>query len=224
MADRIDVIPIAEDNPQPLGRHVNHDARSRAFPAKLAPTYGTKYWRHHGAVLDQGQVGSCTGNALVSAIMSGPLYRPGRELTEADAVRAYSRASETDPFPGTYPPDDGGSDGLDACKAGVEFGWLSGYTHAFGLDECLRALTLSPVMIGVPWYSSMFKPVAGILSVSGSVAGGHEVALTGIKNGKVRVQNSWGPTWGKNGCAWLLFADLDRLLQENGDVTVPVSV
>lgn len=152
MADRTALLSLVPDTPYVMGRHVRHDERSKQYPAALAPTYQSVYWAHHGTTLNQGQIGSCTGNALVDALMSGPLYRTGRNLTEKDAVRAYSRATQLDPFPGVYPPTDTGSDGLDACKAGVEFGWLKGYTHAFGLDACLRALTLGPVMIGIPWY------------------------------------------------------------------------
>lgn len=210
----------------PLGRSIHHDERSKAYPAALAPTYRSVYWLHHGSTLDQGSIGSCTGNALVDALMSGPLYRIGRTLTESDALRAYSRATQLDPFPGSYPPTDTGSDGLDACKAGVEFGWLKGYTHAFGMDACLRALTLQPVMIGIPWFESMFTPgKGGVLTASGKLAGGHEVALTAISTSNmVRVQNSWGSGWGINGTAWLKFADLDRLLNQQGDCTIPVSV
>lgn len=226
MTDRIEHFPPSQDTPFPLGRSVHHDERSKAYPAKLAPTYKQRWWTHHGPVLDQGDVGSCTGHALVDALMTGPLYRMGRDLTHADALRAYERATVIDPFPGSYPPTDTGSDGLDVCKAGVEFGWLRGYTHAFGLDACLRALTLGPVMIGIPWYESMFTPGAGgVLSVSGRIAGGHEIALTAITaSGMVRLLNSWGAAWGLHGCAYLRFADLGRLLDQQGDVTVPVSV
>ncbi len=226
MTQRTELIPEAPDNPYRLGRSVNHDERSKAYPAALAPTYKAVWWPHYGPVINQGQIGSCTGNALVDCLMTGPLYRQGRNLSEPDAVRAYERATQIDPFPGQYPPDDTGSDGLDACKAGVEFGWLKGYTHAFGLDACLRALTLGPVMIGIPWYTSMFNPgPGGVLTVSGTVAGGHEVALTAITaSGMVRILNSWGSSWAVSGTAFLRFADLAALLGQNGDVTVPVSL
>jgi len=226
VTERTEVIPEAPGNPYRLGRNVRHDEASKAYPAAMAATYSAVWWPHFGPVLDQGNVGSCTGNALVDCLMTGPLHKVGRNLTEADALRAYERATQIDPFPGTYPPTDTGSDGLDACRAGVEFGWLKGYTHAFGLDACLRALTLGPVMIGIPWYTSMFNVgPGGVLTVGGTVAGGHEVALTAITaSGMVRIQNSWSSRWGVSGTAFLRFADLGRLLSENGDCTIPVSV
>jgi hypothetical protein len=226
VTERTELVPVTEGNPHPLGRHVRHDERSKAYPAALAATYKQVWWSHRGPALDQGSVGSCTGHALVDALMTGPLYRPGRTLTHDDALRAYERATQIDPFPGQFPPTDTGSDGIDVCKAGVEFGWLKGYTHAFGLDACLRALSLQPVMIGIPWYRDMFTPGKdGVLKVSGPLAGGHEGVLTAnTGSGLVRFQNSWGSRWGITGYAYLRIADLGNLLSQQGDVTVPVSV
>ncbi len=92
MTQRTELIPEAPDNPYRLGRSVNHDERSKAYPAALAPTYKAVWWPHYGPVINQGQIGSCTGNALVDCLMTGPLYRQGRNLSEPDAVRAYERA------------------------------------------------------------------------------------------------------------------------------------
>jgi len=220
-AVHVETIPSTDAR---LARHVEHDERSRNYPARTAPLR-TVHHRHYGRVLDQGSTGSCTGNALVDCLMTTPLHKTGRVLTEGDAVKVYSLATQLDSIPGQYPPTDTGSSGLSACKAAVKLGLISGYRHAFGLDDCLAALVLSPVMIGINWYESMFTPDAdGLLTVSGKVAGGHEVALVGLDVRKrlVTVQNSWGPSWGKHGRAYLSFDDLGRLLAEQGDVTVPV--
>lgn len=208
--------------PFPLGRRVHHDDRSRDFPAPQLAAVHDVAWRHHGPILDQGQLGSCTGHALVDCLMTGPLYRGYRNLTHADAVRAYERATVIDPFLGAYPPDDTGSDGMDACKAGVEFGWLTGYDHAFGIDHLLGALMLGPVMVGTSWYESMFSPDnRGRVAVSGSVAGGHEYVISARSGRWLRIVNSWGSSWGLHGCAWIAAADLAALLDDQGDVTVP---
>lgn len=205
-----------------LGRHVEHDERSRNFPAPGGKLTSVNH-RHYGRVLDQGQLASCTGNAMVDCLMTGPLRVKGRILHEADAVKVYELATTLDSIPGAYPPSDTGSSGLAAAKACVKLGLASSYSHAFGLDACLAALVLSPVAIGVPWYESMFTPDStGTLHVAGKVAGGHEVTLIGLdaKRERVRVLNSWGASWGEHGRAWLSFADLGRLLSESGDVTV----
>src|SRR3954471_15061773 len=97
-----------------LGRHVNHDPRSRAY-AYLATGRTLQPVRHtrHAAVLDQGNLGSCTGNAMTGALASDPLYAglpSGTTLDENLAVHLYSVATSMDDFNGTYPPEDTGSD------------------------------------------------------------------------------------------------------------------
>lgn len=206
----------------PLGRRAHHDERSRAFPAATTPVVHDKAWAHYGPILDQGDLGSCTGHALVDCLMTRPNYRGAAKLGHDDAVRAYSRATTIDPFPGEWPPTDTGSDSLDVCRAGVEFGWITGYDHAFGIDHLLGALMLGPVMVGTDWYESMFEPdKKGRLSVSGAVAGGHEYVITAKSGAWLRILNSWGTSWSVGGFAWIRVTDLARLLDEQGDVTVP---
>lgn len=214
------------DTFHPLGRTVWHDERSRAFGATLAPTIKTKTHRHYGAVLDQGNLGSCTGNAMAQALNTKPFKQRGRTLTEADAIALYERATEIDPWVGTYPPDDTGSSGLSVAKAAQERGWITEYRHAFGLDEALAALTLSPVLVGTNWYSSMFFPTSdGYVSPTGFVQGGHEYLLLGldVKKQRVTALNSWGSGWGKKGRFYLTFDSLGTLLAQDGDVVVPVA-
>lgn len=207
-----------------FGRVVQHDPRSRAFPVAAGPV-GTRHHYHHGPVLDQGMVGSCTGNALAQALNTGPLKVKARPvLDEAAAVRLYSAATRLDPFPGEYPPTDTGSSGLAVCKAAMDAGLLSGYRHAFSLNDALGALTAQPVIVGVDWYTGMLNPDRnGYLHPTGVVEGGHEVALVGINATlkRVTILNSWGPEWGRRGRALLSFDDLGRLLADQGDCTVP---
>jgi len=139
------------------------------------------------------------------------------------AIKIYSRATETDPWAGTYKPDDTGSDGLDAAKAATEFGYISGYTHALSLQDALAALTISPIIIGINWYSGMDNPlVSGEVSPTGTVRGGHEICLDEINVEKqiVWIRNSWSSGWGIKGRAYLTFDGLGKLLSEDGDATV----
>ena len=60
--------------PYPLGRNVNHDPRSRLYPVRLSepptadPATTAVKWTRVAPVFDQGNLGSCTGNALVGAL------------------------------------------------------------------------------------------------------------------------------------------------------------
>jgi len=208
----------------PLGRIVNHDPRSREYPARMAPVLRTIRHRHYGPVLHQGALGSCTGNAMAQALMTAPLRVKGRVLTEADAVSIYSEATTFDTFPGTYPPTDTGSSGLSVAKAAQRRGLIAGYTHAFGLDQCLAALVLGPVLVGTTWTEGMYSPnAAGFAQATGLALGGHEYCLVGLnlEQRYVTAINSWGVGWGKKGFFRLTFDTLDTLLRDQGDCTIP---
>ena len=52
-----------------LGRHVEHDPRSRAFSAGTAAFKTIRHLRH-GKAFDQGDLGSCTGNAMAGVLIT----------------------------------------------------------------------------------------------------------------------------------------------------------
>ena len=211
--------------PGRLGRHVNHDPRSLRY---LVPPRGyaakTVFWDHKIPVLDQGNLGSCTGNATVGVLGSAPYFDTLANITldENLAVSIYSKASSIDPFPGSYPPQDTGSDGLSAAKAAQSMGLISGYLHATSLDATLTALQAGPVITGVRWYSGFDNPDSnGVVHKQGTIRGGHEFALLGCDVDKryLLALNSWGESWGLNGTFKIPFDDFAQLLAEDGDVT-----
>lgn len=208
-----------------LGRHVHHDERSRNFRAQLAPTIKSKKHRLYGKVLDQGNLGSCTGNALVHCLHNTPTHIKGKNYKQDTAVKLYSEATKTDPWPGEYPPTDTGSSGLDVCKAAVKLGFITRYEWTFSIDQMLAALMLRPVMVGVPWYTAMDEPdpVTGLINVGGYVRGGHEFAVNGVdlKKEWLHCIQSWG-NWGLKGKFKISISDMQRLLDEYGDCAVPI--
>lgn len=208
-----------------LGRHVRHDPRSRDYPAAQAPGIVSVRHKRHCPPFDQGHLGSCTGNAEAGLLMTEPFYRPGRVLTEADAVKLYSRATQLDNFAGEYPPKDTGSSGLAVMKAARGQGYVHAYSHAFGLQQALLALVLTPVITGVPWYEGFDHPDGhGRVAISGSVRGGHEFEVLGIdvQNKTVRACNSWGEKYGQHGYFEFTWDTWAQLLAEQGDVTTAV--
>lgn len=210
-----------------LGRHVRHDPISKAFVFDApGPLRSAKHHRY-GNVLDQCDLGACTGFAMAGALMAGPLWSNMRQpLNETAAVQLYSMATTFDDIPGTYPPNDTGSSGLSVAKAAKRLSYLHSYHHAFGLGQALRALAAQPVLLGIPWYGGFDHPVGSEceLRISGGIRGGHEVYLceVDVENRYVRLVNSWGSGWGKDGTAVLSFRTLDTLLRSDGDVVVPV--
>jgi hypothetical protein len=224
MANRTEHIPEIQVPGMRLGRNVDHDERSKGFPA-LTAALSTARHERRCPPFDQGHLGSCTGNAMAGALMTDPLYIQNRDLGEKDAVELYSEATRIDRFPGVYPPDDTGSSGLAVAKAARAGGYISSYRHAFGLQHALGALVVGPVITGVTWYSSFDQPLATgeVLIADGAyVRGGHEFEVNGIdvENRRVWCVQSWGPTWGGlgDGTFWMSWDTWDRLLQDKGDV------
>lgn len=219
-------IELPEDHRR-LGRHIDHDPRSKNFPAEVAELVTTLHVRHCPP-FDQGNLGSCTGNAMAGMLMTDPFWTHGRALTEHDAVTLYSDATKLDRYPGHYPPSDTGSSGRAVAHAAKKRGYCSAYRHAFGIDHALGALVIAPVIIGIPWYDSFDTPDKhGEISIAphAQVRGGHEVELLGIsvELEQVRGVNSWGSSWGDKGSFSMSWATLDRLLHESGDVTTVVA-
>lgn len=209
-----------------LGRRVQHDPQSRRFAHKAAPGTPLVSVQHtrHIPVLDQGNIGSCTGNAAVGALGTEP-YFTGRQWTEDDAVDVYSAATVIDGFPGTFRPDDTGSSGLAVAKVLTSRGLISGYRHAFNITDALAALQVGPVITGVPWYESFFEPApGGLISIKEGdrEAGGHEFVVDGYDAlaGLVWSTNSWGTDWSVGGRFCMTVATWAQLLSQQGDVTV----
>jgi hypothetical protein len=222
---------VTETRRYPLGRLVQHDPRSigYAVPALPHAAMQSRRWERKIPILDQGSLGSCTGNAGTSLLGTEPYASqlPGDLLSKLDegfAVELYSAATRVDPFPGDYPPDDTGSSGLAVAKVLRQRGLTSSYRHAFGLRAAMSALQTGPVLIGIPWYESMFNPGAdGRVSIDGDEVGGHELCVEGVDvdQREVLVANSWGAGWGDHGYLRLRLEQLRYLLRRQGDCTVP---
>lgn len=210
------------------GRNVRHDSRNRAYPWRRSQgPLTSQLWPRHIGILDQADVGSCTGEEEVGALGTGPLWdaltaAERMQLTQALAYKIYS-AAETLDGDGPYPPQDNGSSGPSAAQAAKNLGLISGYLHCFSLADVLDALETGPVGIGSNWYEGMDNPDStGLVKISGSVRGGHEYLCRGkdVSKQLVFLDNSWGTGWGSSGSFSYSYATLERLLAEQGDGTV----
>lgn len=205
-----------------LGRHVAHDPRSLKHPAKMADSIVDVEHKRLVPVFNQGNLGSCTGNATAGCLSTEPFTN---KFTEDDAVKLYSAGTRLDRIRGTYPPTDTGSSGLAVMKAAKNLGLIASYTHAFGLEHVLKSLALTPCIVGITWLTGCDEPDAdGLINYSGDIRGGHEIEAfkVDVANRLVGFWNSWGKGWGRDGAFFMSWDDLDTALRNRGDATFPV--
>lgn len=228
-----------------LGRNIRVDSRSLAFPYQPVSQIQTDGdWKRHVGPFDQGEVGSCTGNAAIGCMATGLYYETTFRkpldpalpfsLDEAGAVACYEAATVLDSYPGIYPPNDTGSDGTAVAQALKNGGMISGYVHATTGKDAALALGEGPVIVGMKWFNSMFQVGEGgrmTVDRNSGLAGGHEIVFDKIDAGAGQAwfTQSWGPSWGVErdgvpGRAWFTLDDFETLVSDQGDVTVFVPV
>lgn len=109
------------------------------------------------------------------------------------------------------------------AKVLVDRGLISEYRWGENLDDVVDWIhRRGQVVAGFNWHEGMLnKDSRGFIHATGSIVGGHCVVLDGVNMNReyVRGLNSW--TWGP---FWLSFADLDRLLTQDGEACMPQEV
>lgn len=214
-----------------LGRHIHPLTREACEPhPRIGRELKSVVHARHCPILDQGNVGSCTGNATVGALGTTPVYDtlPAGHpvLNESLALKIYSAAEMID-GDGPYPPNDNGSTGPSVGQVAVNDKYVASFTHYTDIDSALQSLQDAPIMVGANWYSSFDTPAADgtvVIAKGAYVRGGHEFvareydAVTQM----ITFDNSWGLSYGVQGRFKMSKATLTRLLSEGGDATVLV--
>lgn len=227
---------VTTHNSRTFDWHPRFDPMSRQYGImrniERAPEPTKKFWEP-GPLLNQGKDGACVGFGWSGELGASPVRVTG--INYPFAMALYNSAKRFDEYPGE---DYEGSSVLGGAKACQKLGLIGEYNWAFGVNDVRVGIQVhGPVVIGIPWLDGMFDPrPSGLLEVNGSVVGGHCIYLTGyhpamrlfrenwLKRYEVyRLRNSWGP-WGKksSGDAYVIAADLDRLLGQDGEACVPL--
>lgn len=240
IGNRVKVIRYEPKDPR-LGRHVEHDNRSKSFAfigRQSKPEKVTTHWTSDAPPLDQGNIGSCTGTSMcqwlntdfaLGALIAADKVEPGNFFDQKDAIEIYSKATRLDTLPGVYNPDDPGSTGNAACKAAKEFGYIDGYSWLFSFGSVQAAIEKTPLLVGTVWTEKMSEPRNGLLDVGpivqSKVMGGHEYLMTGIdwENEVFEFRQSWGEWEGAKpgGYFAITFWDFVKLLDQDADISVP---
>ncbi len=215
-----------------LDRLVEFDEASRAFPVCAVITAEvpiTRLWTIPASepVLNQGKEGACVGFGVTNELRFEPAPIAGLDATFA-REKIYWPAQRIDQWAGgAYPgakPFYEGTSVLAGIKSAAALGFYGEYRWAFGESDLGMAIShVGPAVIGVNWYTGMFKPDSrGYLNATGRVEGGHCILVIGINTrySYYTIYNSWGPAWGRNGTARIRRATMDRLLREDGDACI----
>ena len=211
--------------PGGLGRLPAPDDRDQNYlireVARLVPTRTFRNWWDTTPFLDQGREGACVGFSWTHWLACGPVTQARILEDYSYAFTLYKEAQKIDEWPGE---NYSGTSVRAAAKVLVSRGIVGEYRWAFTLEDVVNTvLEVGPVVMGTNWYTGMFDPDSkGFLNVTGQVAGGHAWTLTGVNLTleRFRMKNSWGAEWGNNGRAYISFADLERLIQEDGEACI----
>jgi hypothetical protein len=223
-----------EDQPRQLGRQVRHDPASRRFAARAdvdRSAWRSKTIRVYDPAPNPDQpVGCCTMCAKASQMNAVGNRKAGVVFDLDWALQGYRVVTQIDPFPGTWEPDDTGSDGLSSCKAAQALGVGGDYRWFFGgADEIVSYLSTDPEPIpvsnGTWWTEDMFRMLdsRGLVEPTGPKVGGHQWVTIGYD--KVRDQTInlcwWGPLYRRFRLAREHHNDL---LMDDGDAHIQTRV
>jgi hypothetical protein len=211
-----------------FARRIEFDELSRDFPVRRLlrgePRKPRSYTWRCLSHLNQGSEGSCVGHAWAHELIARP--DEFREVGSPEAKLIYRTAQKLDQWAGENYEGTSVLGGIKAVQK-IYPHRIEEYRWAFGLDDVLRTLSyLGPVVLGVNWYDSMMEPdEKGLIKITGKPVGGHAILCRGVSVAQkvVRLHNSWGDSWGAAGDCFLSFADLDRLLKEDGEACIPVT-
>lgn len=201
------------------GRLFSADIRDWKYllPRRITSARKVRNWNDSGWTGDQGSTPQCVGYAWAHWLAASPI----RQLVLPTGI--YQHAQYVDEWPGE---DYEGTSVRAGAKLLADLGFISNYKWAFTLNPLIQTvLEVGPVVAGTYWYEQMEKPDKNnFISPTGFILGGHAYLISGVNMRKefFRIKNSWGKSWGDDGHAYITFADMSKLIEEDGEICLGV--
>lgn len=218
-----------------MGRLPAPDPRDARFPMRAtlrtrAIRPPQRSWRFRGSPLSQGATGTCVAHACVHFLRCAPLQTAKLGYTPLDLYRELVLLDEFGANDGEATGPDSGLQYGSSVRAGVKAlearGHIAQYVWAHNLSTAVDFVTEhGPIIMGTSWYDGMFNVTRdgyARIKPNDGVAGGHAYLIRAVdtRKARARIVNSWG-RWGDDGEAWIDFADLERLIHEDGEAVGP---
>jgi hypothetical protein len=217
--------------PFSLGRIEVIDERDANYPVSSVLLEGTKRkdfpkraWWADGWWGNQGPYPHCVAYAWQHFLEDGPVIQGGFDRNSKpfyNTTEFYNLCQLNDQWEGE---NYDGTSVRAGAKILKELGVIKAYKWAFTVEEVVSTVKLiGPMVVGTRWYSGMSQPDSkGIMSASGTLQGGHAYVINGVDDtkGLLRMKNSWGQLWGKDGYAYISYADFATLLSQGGEACI----
>jgi hypothetical protein len=172
-----------------------------------------------------------------------------RGLSDAYLRDGYHRAQHDDSWPGCSlgqscqieaGPQYDGTAVLSGLKIARDDGYIGEFRWAFGIEDLIFGLGYSgPAVLGLWWMQGMFTPDEnGFIWPTGARMGGHAICARGVRivrlnrtqpptidnidfdKSWIRLRNSWGRGWGKDGDCFITLKSMDTLLRDQGEAAL----
>ncbi|MEL6430479.1 MAG: C1 family peptidase, partial [Planctomycetota bacterium] len=212
------------------------DFRDRAFESSLVAVPSERRLEDYQAlgvpILDQGQEGACTGFALAT-VAHYLLRTTNADEVDVSPWMLYRMAQKYDEWDGE---DYSGSSARGAMKAWHKHGVASlarwsrtrrRFTRETASDAASRplgaylrvdqqdlvAMHAALSEVGILYASATVHQgwsdvgTDGVITYDSTPIGGHAFAIVGYDEVGFWIQNSWGPTWGRDGFARIAYDD-----------------
>lgn len=213
-----------------FGRIESPDARDNLFPVSAVITniptqLREKYWWADGWWGNQGTTTHCVAYSWLHYLEDGPVIQDAggssRVKPLINPLKLYKESQLRDPWAGEQYA---GTSVRSAAKILKDLGLIKEYRWANNITDVVNTLlTIGPMVVGTKWSYNMNTPNSrGLIGLGGQDMGGHAYVLDGVNLDKriIRIKNSWGKDWGKEGFAFISFEDMSKLLSDGGEACV----